>query len=99
MHAATSLGASRHSTAPPQPCRCHFGISIDSISNSRPPGACRLFHHPSENARFGPEPRQHCAIEPELTIGAPPFNATSPSLAHCLALRIHPVASNGLPAL
>src|SRR5688500_13826739 len=99
MHATRSLGASRQRTAPPQPCLCHFGTSIDSKSNSRPPGACRLFHQPNANAEFAPEPLQHCAIELELTTGAPPFSATSPSFAHCLALSIHPVASKGLPAL
>src|SRR4051812_23487993 len=99
MHATVSLGAARQRTAPLQLWRCHLGTSIASISNSRPPGAFRLFHQPNENARFAPEPRQHWASEPALTTGAPPFKTSSPILDHCRALRIHPAASNGLPAL
>src|SRR6187455_1433793 len=99
MHATMSLGALRQRTVPPQLCRVHLGTSIDSISNSRPPGAFRLFHQPNEKARLAPEPRQHCEIEPALTTGAPPFSATSPIFDHWRALRIQPAASNGLPTL
>jgi hypothetical protein len=50
-------------------------------------------------ARFAPEPRQHCAMVPEVTTGEPPLNATSPIFAHWRALRIQPAANKGLPAL
>ncbi len=42
-----------------------------SKSNSRPPGAARLFHQPNEKARFAAEPRQDCASVSGLTTGFP----------------------------
>ena len=75
-----------------------FGFSMASKSNSRPPGAARLFHQPNENARFAGEPRQDCANVPGLTTGRPRASTSSPRSAHCRPLRVKPACSRGLPA-
>ena len=94
-----SAGAPREMTVERQSCLNHFGSSISSMSNSRPPGAARLFHQPKEKARFTGEPRRPMDKGTRDNTGAPPLSATWPIFAHSRAVSFQPDGSSGLPAL